>query len=63
MKFLERLSLSIFSLIVLVLSVVVILICFNFVQPTILEIPFEYILAAETNLQKQQVMMVKMESY
>ena len=49
MKFLERLSLSIFSLIVLVLSVVVILICFNFVQPTILEIPFEYILAAETN--------------
>lgn len=49
MKFLERLSLSIFSLIVLVLSIVAILVCLNFVQSTIFETGFEYILATETN--------------
>lgn len=49
MKFLERLSLSVFSLIVLVLSVVTILICLNFVQSTIFDVGFEYVLATETN--------------
>lgn len=49
MKFLERLSLSVFSLLVLALSIVSILVCLNLVQSTIFDVGFEYVLATETN--------------